>query len=416
MADSRGQSIIVIGAGVVGASAALALQRDGHAVLLVDREGPAAGASFGNAGGIVDGSCAPTAMPGMVFDVLKMIGRPLSPLTIRPAYLPKLTPWLLRFLLESRRSRVLQNAIDLHALSSRAAAGWRSLTDNTPLAGLLRDVGWLKVYETERAFAATEHARSLMDHVGTPYEVLDGSGIRDLEPQLAPIFSRAIFQRGSLHVVNPGRMVKQMVELFVSRGGRYETIDVRRIEAGAAEVRLHGATARHSADLVVVAAGAWSKTLAAQLGDTVPLESERGYHLMLPASSCGRLHRPVMNGERSFVLAPMEMGLRLTSQVELAGLTAAPDYRRVRSLLGEVDRMLPGIELAEESVWMGRRPSLPDSLPVLGHSRKTEKVLYAFGHQHLGMTLGPASGLIVADLVAGRDPGLDLSPFRTDRF
>ena len=209
--DVSRRSIIVVGAGIVGASAALALQRDGHEVLLLDREGPAAGASFGNAGGIVDGSCAPTAMPGLMFDVLKMIGRPLSPLTIRPAYLPALLPWLSRFLLESGRGRVLRNALNLYSLSRRANAGWRSLTDNTPLAGMLQEGGWLKVYESERAFAATAHARYLMDQTGTAYEVLDASSIRDLEPELAPIFSRGIFQRGSLRVLNPGRMVEEMV-------------------------------------------------------------------------------------------------------------------------------------------------------------------------------------------------------------
>lgn len=416
MVDASRRSIIVVGAGIVGASAALALQRDGHEVLLLDREGPAAGASFGNAGGIVDGSCAPTAMPGLMFDVLKMIGRPLSPLTIRPAYLPSLLPWLSRFLLESGRGRVLRNAMNLYSLSSRANAGWRSLTDNTPLAGMLKEGGWLKVYESERAFAATAHARYLMDQTGTPYEELDASSIRDLEPELAPIFSRGIFQRGSLRVVNPGRMVEEMVALFVSRGGRYETFEVRRVDAGGQRVTVHGVSDRRQADAAVIAVGPWSGQLAKQQGDRVPLESERGYHLMLPLSSSGKLQRPVLNGERSFVLAPMEMGLRLTSQVELAGLSAAPDYRRVRSLLTEVDRMLPGIELREESVWMGRRPSLPDSLPVLGRASSSRNIIYAFGHQHLGMTLGPATGLIVADLVAGRDPGMDLTPFRADRF
>jgi D-amino-acid dehydrogenase len=204
--------------------------------------------------------------------------------------------------------------------------------------------------------------------------------------------------------------------LLVARGGRYENFAVQRIATGSEGVQLYGSSAHRTADRVVIATGAWSRHLARQLGDRVPLESERGYHLMLPTAARRQLSRPVLNGERSFVLSPMEMGLRLTSQVELAGLDAAPDYRRVRSLLAEAQRMLPGLDVREQSVWMGRRPSLPDSLPVLGHSSRTDKVLYAFGHQHLGMTLGPATGLIIADLLAGRDPGLDLAPFRADRF
>ncbi|MEZ5551374.1 MAG: FAD-binding oxidoreductase [Pseudomonadales bacterium] len=416
MADSAGDSLIVVGAGIVGASTALALQRDGHRVLLIDREGPAAGASFGNAGGVVDGSAAPTAMPDIVFDVLRMVGRPLSPLTIRPSYLATALPWLLRFIRESRRARVLQNALDLHALSRFAAFGWRSLTDNTPQSRLLRDVGWLKVYETETAFRRTAHTRYLMDKVGADYEVLNPDQIRDLEPGLAPLFARAIFQRGSLHVRNPGQMVRGMVERFVSNGGRFERFDLQRIDCQCGAIRLHGPAGVLQGGKVVIAAGAWSGQLARQVGDRVPLESERGYHLMLTGQASDRLSRPVMNGERSFVLSPMDMGLRLTSQVEFAGLDAEPDYRRVRSLVDQARRMLPGLPVAEHSVWMGRRPSLPDSLPVLGYSRCTDRVVYAFGHQHLGMTLGPISGLVIADLLAGRKPGVDLHPYRVTRF
>lgn len=410
-------SVIVIGAGIVGASTALALQRDGHEVTLIDREGPAAGASFGNAGAVVNGSCAPTAMPGIVFEVLKMIGRPLSPVTVRTAYLPEVLRWLISFLGESRRARVLRNSINLHALSSRSAVGWRALTDNTSLSNLLREVGWLKVYESERAFAATEHARFLMDQLGTPYEILQQKDILDLEPELAPIFTRGVFQRDSLQVVNPGRMVHGMVDLFVTRGGRFQQFNASRIEITTAGITLHDTTEKLTTDKVVIAAGAWSNELARQLGDDVPLEAERGYHLMLPATDSDVLNRPVMNADDSFVLSPMETGLRLTSQVEFAGLNAPPDFRRVRSLLPLVDRMLPGkLRLDEQSVWMGHRPSLPDSLPVLGSATRTNKVVYAFGHQHLGITMGPATALIVADLIAGRQSAIDLRPYRANRF
>ncbi len=410
-------SVVVIGAGIVGAATALALQRDGHEVTLIDREGPAAGASFGNAGAVVNGSCAPTAMPGIIFDVLKMIGRPLSPLTVRPSYLPELLSWLISFLGESRRSRVLRNSVHLYALSSRAAAGWRTLTDNTSLSNLLQEVGWLKVYESDQAFAATAHARSLMDSLGTPYEVLEQNDILELEPELAPIFPHAIFQRDSLHIVNPGRMVNGMVELLLQGGGQFRQFNASRIEITNYGIRLNDTTEQISADKVVIAAGAWSKTLAHQLGDFIPLEAERGYHLMLPIADNAVLKRPVLNADKSFVLSPMETGLRLTSQVEFAGLTAPPDFRRVRSLLPLVERMLPGkLRLDEQSVWMGHRPSLPDSLPVLGFATKTNKVVYAFGHQHLGMTMGPASALIVADLIAGRQSAIDLAPYRANRF
>ena len=417
MTNKPTTTVIVIGAGVVGAATALALQKDGHKVTLIDREGPAAGASFGNAGAVVNGSCVPTALPGIVFDVLRMIGRPLSPLTVRATYLPELLRWLISFLGESRRDRVLRNSVHLHAVSSRAAAGWRTLTDNTPLSNLLRDVGWLKVYESTQTFAATEHARSLMDSLGTPYEILGQNDILDLEPELAPIFPHGIFQRDSLHIVNPGRMVHGLVDLFGDHGGQFRQFNASRIENTNTGITLHDATDNLTADKVVIAAGAWSKTLARQMGDDVPLEAERGYHLMLPTADNAALKRPVMNADKSFVLSPMETGLRLTSQVEFAGLAAAPDFRRVRSLLPLVERMLPGrLRLEEQSVWLGHRPSLPDSLPVLGFATRSNNVVYAFGHQHLGLTMGPASALIVADLIAGRQSAIDLAPYRANRF
>ena len=208
-------SIAIVGSGIVGASTALALLEDGHKVILLDRTGPCAGASFGNAGAVVNGSCVPTAMPGIVMDALRMVGQPLSPLSIKPAYFPTAIPWFVRFMLESRRSRVLQNANNLHALTCLAVEGWRHLTNDTPLSRLLKDGGWLKVYESSQSFHATGGARQLMDDLGSPYEILDAGDIQNLEPNLAQIFNYGFFQRGSLNITNPERMVQGMVDLFV---------------------------------------------------------------------------------------------------------------------------------------------------------------------------------------------------------
>ncbi len=415
-------SIAIIGSGIVGASTALALSEDQHQVTLLDRDEPCAGASFGNAGAIVNGSCAPTAMPGIVLDALRMFGQPLSPLSIKPGYLPFAIPWLIRFMLESRQSRVLQNANNLHALTSHAGSAWRTLTNNTKLGHFLREGGWLKVYESTRSFAGTAAARDLMDKMNTPYEILDAGDIQSLEPNLAPIFNHGIFQHDSLSITNPKALVQGMVELFVSRGGSYKQFNVETLDTvspgkgDSQQVRIKNTHSEMMFDRVIIAAGAWSRSLAKQMGDDVPLDTERGYHLMLPRTSSALLSRPVVNGESSFVLSPMEEGLRMSSQVEFAGLKAAPDYRRIRSLLPQAKRMLPDVEATESSVWLGFRPSLPDSLPVLGFSTRTDKVLYAFGHQHLGMTLGPVTGMILSDLVAGRDSGFDLAPYRANRY
>ena len=408
--------IIVIGAGVIGAASALSLQADGHQVTLLDREAPCAGASFGNAGAIVNGSCVPTAMPGIIFDVMRMAAQPLAPLSIRSAYFHKLLPWLLRFIWQSRSVAVSKNATHLRALTKHAVDSWHQLVDDTALAPLVEEAGWLKVYEKEASFADTAKARKLMDEAGTSYEVLGRREISDLEPNLAPIFNFGFYQKDCLRLVNPHKLVNSMVDLMVSRGGQFKQFDVERIQHEGKQVSLSGSAGSITADKVIVAAGAWSRSLAEQLGDSVPLDTERGYHLMLPESTRDLLNAPVVNGESSFVLSPMETGMRLSSQIEFGGLVAAPDYSRVRSLLPLAKRMLPTLDTREQSAWMGFRPSLPDSLPVVGFSTNSKNVLYAFGHQHLGMTMGAVTGKLVSDLIAGTDPIVDMAPFRPNRF
>jgi D-amino-acid dehydrogenase len=409
-------SVVVVGAGIVGASVALSLQRDGHQVTLVDREAPCAGASFGNAGAIVNASCPPTAMPGIAFLGLTMLGRQLAPLSVRPAYAHKILPWLIRFVLESRRSRVEEIARNLHALTSRSIEGWRQLTDGTHLSRLLREGGSMKVYGSEASFAKTSDARRLMDANNVPYELLTAEAVRDLEPNLAPIFERGMIQHDSLYVSDPQRMNQGMVDLLVARGGSYRQFDARSLDFSDERIILRNMDEAISADNVIIAAGAWSEPLARQAGNRLPLDTERGYNIMLSARNNDLISRPVMNGDFSFVLTPMESGMRLCCQIEFAGLEAEPDYRHIRQLLPIAKKMLPGIDTEEESVWMGCRPSLPDSLPVLGFAKRNKNVIYAFGHQHLGVTLGPATGLIIADLVSGRNPGIDLAPYRPDRY
>jgi D-amino-acid dehydrogenase len=211
-------------------------------------------------------------------------------------------------------------------------------------------------------------------------------------------------------------MVQGMVDLLITRGGAYQQFDVRTMAIEGPKILLGNASQSMSADKVIIAVGAWSKSLAQQGGNKLPLDTERGYHLMLPSANSRLLSRPVVNAESSFVLVPMDSGLRLAGQDELAGVDAAPDFRRIRKLLPAAKRMLPELDVTEQSAWMGCRPSLPDSLPVIGFARRSKNILYAFGHQHLGITLGPTTGLIIADMVAERDPGIDLAPYSPERY
>ncbi|MGF1612167.1 MAG: NAD(P)/FAD-dependent oxidoreductase [Kiloniellales bacterium] len=411
----RPRSVAVIGAGAVGLSCALYLQRDGHRVTLIDPRPPGTATSFGNAGGVVTGACVPTAMPGILREVPGMLLDPLGPFTIRWRYLPRLAPWLLRFVAASRPAQVEAISIALAELTSRVNEPWRDLAAQVGMAERLRPVGWLRVYDSDAGFAGSAAGRALMDRRGLTYQVLNQDELRQLEPALAPVFRHAWFQHEAYYVTNPGRVLQAFAADFAARGGRILRAEVRGFALDGTTQRLVTDQGAETAEAIVLAAGAWSRPLARQLGVTVSLETERGYHIMLPTPE-PNLRRPVLWGEKAFVLGPMEEGVRLNSQVELAGLEAPPDYRRIRALLPLAKRMLPSLALEERSIWLGYRPSTPDSKPVIGPLPGRADVFLAFGHGHLGLTLGPLTGRLIADLVAARDSGFDLSPFRPDRW
>ncbi len=407
--------IVVIGAGVQGLSAALFLQNDGHRVVVVDPREPGTGTSFGNAGAVVTTSCAPLAMPGILRQVPKMLLDPQGPLIVRWSYLPRALPWLFDLVRASRPRQVERISIALAALNSRAEKPWRELSRLCGAEDLLRPVGWLKVYEKAENFEATRAERDLMTRRGCRFEVLSADELRQLEPNLAPHFRWGLFQPDAHFLLDPHVMTSRFAQTFLQRGG-----EIRRETAGTIETTAEGRhrvvtdQARLDADRVVLAAGAWSRPFLKQLGVRPRLDTERGYHLMLPQPERG-LNRPTVNGDSGFALCPMLKGMRLVSGVEFAGLAAAPDYRRIRGLLPLAQRMLPGLSGDEQSAWLGFRPSIPDSLPVIGPAPRLPGVYCAFGHGHLGMTEGPVTGRLIADLVAGRDPGLDIAAFSPGR-
>jgi D-amino-acid dehydrogenase len=224
--EARPKSVAVVGAGIVGVSAALFLQRDGHAVTLIDRQGPASGTSFGNAGGVVSAACAPLGMPGVLRRVPGMLMDPMGPLVLRWRYLPKIAPWLVRLLWASRPSRVEEIADAKAALSGGAEAAWRSLVEQAGVSELLRPVGWLEVYETDAGLASSDAERDLMARRGLPFEVLNADELRQLEPALAPIFKHGFFMASCSFVANPGRAVERLAEDFVARGGTLVTAEV----------------------------------------------------------------------------------------------------------------------------------------------------------------------------------------------
>jgi D-amino-acid dehydrogenase len=410
------RSVVVVGAGIVGMCCALYLRRDGHAVTVLDPREPGDGASFGNAGIIATSQVAPLALRGVVKRLPKMLLDRHGPVTIRLAYLPRIAPWLLRLARTTTSSeRVEAISTALAELLTHADDAYAELLRFAGAGDLYRRSGWLKVYSSAAAFDQTAEERDLMRWHGARFDVLNRDEVRQLEPALVPDFSRGLFFPDCGLVVNPKRLVETLAAAFVDHGGVIYREAARNVTAGNGGWEIATDGAGYRAEAVVIAAGAWSGPLAARLGARVPLDTERGYHLMFDMPQPG-LRRPTMWGDHYLNLIPMELGLRLTAGVEFGGLKAKPDYRRIERLAGLARTLLPNLAPQPRSRWMGFRPSLPDSLPVLGSSARHAGVYFAFGHQHLGLTLGAVSGRIIADLVAGRAPGIDLAPYRAERW
>ncbi len=408
---------VVIGGGIVGISCALFMQRDDWSVTVIDPAEPGSSdqASYGNAGSISSSSVMPTALPGVIKQVPKMLADPTGPLAIQWRYLPRLAPFLLTFLRYSSRAHVEESGRAIATLIHRVSDAYGILLDDTGTREMVVPNGSLKVYKSDESFAASAFERRMLEQNDCRFEVLNEDELRQLEPALEPIFKHAVFMPDSSTAVNPGRMVARFAEHFVARGGsivRAEARDVRFVDGTPRTVVTSAGD--FDADTFVLAAGAWSRDLSKRLGAPVLLEAERGYHVMLPKP-------PVMPKrfitflDRRFAILPHEDGLRVTTGVEYAKVDAPPDYRRIRAMLPFAQESIRDLDATEQSIWLGRRPALPNSVPVIGRSPRHENVLLAFGHSHLGLTMGPATGQIIADLAAGRDPGLDLSPYRPER-
>jgi D-amino-acid dehydrogenase len=420
MPQSRAKRVGVIGAGMVGVCAASWLQRDGHSVFLIEAGEPGHGASFGNAGCLNGSSVTPVSMPGTIRNVPRWLFDPLGPLSLRWSYLPAIAPWLVRFMRAGTPEKVHAQARALRPLVGPTLEALQPLVKAAGGEDLVHRLGHLYVYRSAESLAKDRFAWELRRENGVETDEFDADELRQLEPALSRDYVRGVLVRENGHISNPLGLVQRLLEHFLRSGGELVharalgfRLDGRRLAAVQTDAGDLSATA------AVVCAGAYSKPLAAALGDWVPLETERGYHLMIrEPESIPRI--PTADADGKFVATPMDTGLRFAGTVELAGLAAPPDWRRARILLTQGRKMLPGLAAShpEErmSVWMGHRPSLPDSLPVLGPSRASPDVFYAFGHGHVGMTAAPMTGKLVADLVTGRAPSIDIAPFAAGRF
>ncbi len=408
--------VVVVGAGIVGTCVASYLLRDGHDVVVVDSEGPGEGCSKGNAGALSPGSCIPLSAPGVLGKIPKWLFDPLGPLRIRPAYLPAALPWLIRFALAGRNDKIAGLANALRAMHADTFENYAPLLANAGCQDLVRRTGTLIVYKTASGLADSQRERDLRDEHQVRQRVLEAAEIRDLVPDLSSEYKHGVLLPDHGSAANPYRLVQSLAEQFVRDGGCLERRRVTGIvlrEGCIAGVQTTDGEVL--SDRVVIAAGAWSAALIASLGIRVPLESQRGYHASISEPGVTPA-LPVVSAEAKVYATPMEDGLRFAGTVEFAGLEAPPDFRRADALVELARDMFPALAVGEVSQWMGHRPCLPDSLPVIGAPPGHPNLLLAFGHGHHGMTAASTTGRIIADLVSGRAPPVDLAPYRPDRF
>jgi D-amino-acid dehydrogenase len=410
-----GSRVIVIGAGIVGTCCALELRKKGLEVTLVDPVPPGESCSFGNAGVLASWACVPASLPGTPFKVPGWLFDPEGPLAIRPAYLPRLVPWLLRFIRAGRAARIPAAADALIAINGPTVGLYKELAKEAGAPELIRECAHLQVSRDPGYFDLDGLEWRLRRERGATLTPLAGGEIREIEPEIAPDYTSGVMIASQGYTTNPARLVKVLAEYFQRLGGALRQTEVRRLRPQPSGVRLETDSGEMSAEALVIAAGAWSARLAAQIGVKIPLEAERGYHVTFAEPGIAP-QSTVAEAGRMFIAAAMEPGLRVAGTAEFAGIDAAPDWRRARVLGRIVKELFPRLDTSRPSQWMGRRPALPDTLPVIGPAPTAAKVFFAFGHGHTGLTAAPMTARIVAGMVTGEPLDLDVRPYRASRF
>ena len=417
--------VLVIGAGLVGAACALRLVGAGRQVCLVDAQAPGQGASFGNAGHVATEQRVPLANPQVLRAGWSYLRDADGPLRLRAAYLLPLLPWLARFVWAARPSALARGIAALMALQQTALEDLADLMVEAGIGDLLRHDGYLRVWESASGEQAAQAQAREMAALGVPSHAVPVSEIRAEAPGLSAEVRGGICYSGTGHVADPHAVCTGLVDALLRAGGQLRQARVMRIEPladGSLSVHLQGGEMIRSRQLLLCA-GAWSAPLAAGLGYRVPLDTERGYHITVPWPAVGEtmtaqmpLRRPIASTERNVIMTPMSVGLRMTGTVEFGGLQLPPDPHRYQLLRRSMQALLPGIDTSTASEWMGFRPSLPDHLPVLGAAPRHAGVFFAFGHQHLGLTLCGVTARIMVALMQGGTPTTDLVPYRVDRW
>jgi D-amino-acid dehydrogenase len=407
---------VVLGAGIVGTSIALHLAKRGLSVALMDRGGPGEETSYGNAGVIEGNTLFPAAFPPGLRALLRVAFKRAPEANYHFSFLPQVAPWLFAFKLASRPKQLEETVRAMRPLFARAVAEHEVLVAESGAERFLRKNGWLKIYRSDRSFAAMEPEMRLAAEFGISCHTLDPAGVQQLEPALMPAFRRAIFWPGAASLTNPLAVTKAYVARFEALGGITVVGDARSLHRSGGHWRVDTAQGSLDASHAVVALGPWAPDILDPLGIRLPLGIKRGYHRHFRTAGNVGMNRPVVDADNGYCIAPMEQGLRLTTGAEFAARDAAPTPVQFDRLLPKAREVFPLGAPTDDQTWLGKRPCFPDSRPVIGPAPGQAGLWLAYGHAHWGLTLGPATGRLLAELITGEAPFCDPKPYAAERF
>lgn len=415
--DPKGQhDIVIIGGGIVGVATAALLAEKGRDVLVIDRSGICEETSSGNAAALAFSDILPMASKGVMRKIPGWLLDPLGPFTIRPSYFPKMIPWLYSFWRASSAEAQKKTTVAQGNMMRLAESEMLALIDRAGLRDRLREDGNLELYESEAELTASQPGWDAREKAGIAYEHVRGNRLNELQPGLDARFVAGTFVPGWKNVSDPKQFGQAIWAYAESKGARFLKAAVVNAQTrnGGAVVRLDDGAEINASHLVLMA-GAWSKNLAQGFGDTVPLDTERGYNTTLPVGSFDVKRQLTFPGH-GFVITPMVTGLRVGGAVEFGGLQLPPNFARSTAMLKKATMFLPGLKTEGGRQWMGYRPSMPDSMPVIGRASSGGNIYYGFGHGHLGLTQSAATGRLICDLITGSASPINIEPFKPQRF
>ena len=416
MQDVSQDDVTVIGAGIIGVCCALKLTERGLKVSLIDPEPPCSVTSYGNAGVISPWSCVPQSMPGLWKKIPKWLLNPKGPIFIKKSYLLKFLPWAIKFLKAGELSKVDGIADAMLNLSKDSVENYRQLLEGTGCHNLVKDSYYVHAYRNESSASLQQLSWRLRNERQVPIELIDSHELQKVEPSLSENFRAAILIKEQGRATNPSSIGEAILKKAISLKVNVVNSKVKSFTSnGEDSYIIHLDNSSHKTKKIVVAAGVWSTKLLEPFGIKIPLEAERGYHLVCNNPGIN-INNSVMDSDRMCVASLMEKGVRIAGTAEFAGLNAPPNYERAKVFKSIIKEMFPEVNVSETEEWMGSRPTLPDSLPCLGEVPSLPGVFSAFGHSHYGLSMAPQTGRIIADCITNIKPDISLEPFKLDRF